>query len=166
MVAVAGTLVRCDFCQDQRPAAEVFEPYRGTARCRDVGACERRQIRAFDPSIPLDEDLPRPPATGAPAGAACGICGASGAGLYERISGQFACRDRDRCQRQSIEFQYLRSWSDSSPDRLISSAQMRQAISDAGPAQPVVRTARYLEAEAQGAGADLEYSIASAARRR
>jgi hypothetical protein len=118
----------CDYCKTQRPASEVFEPYRGAVRCRDVAGCERRQIRAFDPTVPLDEDLPTPPTVGAPPGAACAVCGAPGPRLYERIphSGQYVCRDRDACQQQSIEYQYLRAWGDSSPDRLITSAEMRQ----------------------------------------
>jgi hypothetical protein len=131
----ASTLVRCSFCQDQRPLSDVFEPYRGAVRCRDVAACERRQIRAFDPTIPPDEDRPRPlgPQAGPP-GTACGYCRASDppGGLHQRTPGVWFCLDRAACEQRSVDVLYLTAWSDSSPDRMISAADMRAMTSAAG----------------------------------
>lgn len=128
---------RCDYCGAERPAAELYAPVPNGAvlRCRDVPACERRQIRAFDPAILPDEDMPRPPATGAPAGAACAVCGASGPDLYEHnpAGGQWMCRGTAGCQQRGVDRQFLTAWSDTSPDRLISAAQMRAMVAAAPP---------------------------------
>lgn len=137
----AATRVRCDFCSSDVPAGETFEPYRGAIRCMDAGACERRQIRAHDPSILPDEEMPVPPAAPAAPGAVCALCGASEGALYERVprSGQWMCRDQAGCEQRSVEVQYLRAWSDSSPDRLISSADMRAMTAAARPEIPPER---------------------------
>jgi len=141
VVTTAADLVRCDYCGADVPAGETFQPVRGgvVSRCRDVGSCERRALRAYDPTILPDEELPRPPAAGAPPGAACAVCAASGPGLYERSPGSWFCRDRAACEQRGVEVQYLRAWGDSSPDRLITSPQMRAMNAAASPQVPAER---------------------------
>lgn len=128
----AASTVQCDYCHTAVPAGETFHPFATVTRCKDVGACERRQIRAYDPTIIPDEDRPAPPPSAAPPGAVCAVCGASGSGLYERMRGQWYCLDRAACEQRSTEHLYLRPWSDGSPDQLVSSAQMRAGQAAAG----------------------------------
>lgn len=133
----ASTMARCDFCGTDVPAGEVFEPYSGAVRCRDVAACERRQLRRFDPTVLRDEDHPVPPAASTPPGAVCDACRTvTPAGLYKRMPGAWFCRDRGACEAASVETTYLTAWSDSSPDRLISSADMRAMTAAARPEVP------------------------------
>jgi len=131
-------MVRCDYCGTSVPAGETFQPVRGGAvsRCRATASCERRALRAYDPTILADEDMPTAPAAGAPPRAACAACQASGPGLYERSPGSWFCRDRSGCEQRGVEVQYLHAWSDSSPDRLITSAQMRAMNAAARPQVP------------------------------
>lgn len=132
----------CDYCHALVAADQVFEPFPGGPyrRCRDTAACTRRQNRAFDPTLVPDEDLPVPPAASSPPGAACAICGAPGPGLYERLRGQWACLDRTACEARSVEALYLTAHADSSPDRLISAADMWALSSSAPPQVPPERT--------------------------
>lgn len=118
-----AAMAQCDYCGTGVPTAETFQPYRGAVRCRDVGACERRQLRRYDPTLLRDEDLPVPVTGTVRPGTACAACGAVGLALYARMPGQWVCTDRDACQRRALED--MSAWSDSSPDRLISSADMR-----------------------------------------
>lgn len=134
----ATAMARCACCETDRPAAEVFGPYPGAVRCKNVRACERRRLRAYDPTIPPDEDMPAPPAASAPPGARCAVCEAPG-GLYERGGGQWVCRDQAGCQARAVEVQFLHAWGDSSPDRLIDAAQMRAAQAAAGAEIPPER---------------------------
>jgi hypothetical protein len=92
----------CGYCHEARPAGELFTPYGTVQRCRDTEACSRRQLRAFDPSIAPDEDLPVAPCSSAPAGLACDVCHAvaPGGGLYERALGMWRCRDRAGCEQR------------------------------------------------------------------
>lgn len=140
----AATAARCDYCHAVVPAGETFQPFPGGAynRCKDTEACERRQTRAFDPTIMPDEDMPVPPPASAPVGTACDYCRTEGpaGGLYERMRGQWFCLDRAACEQRSIGFQYLTAWSDSSPDRLISAADMWAMASSAPPQVPPERT--------------------------
>jgi hypothetical protein len=128
---------RCDYCAADVPAGETYAPLPGVCRCRDVKACERRQIRAFDPTLPPDEDVPRPVAEIAPPGAACEICATPDppGGLYERIprSGAWFCRNTAGCQQRAVDPQYLHAWSDTSPDLLITPAAMRHMAAAARP---------------------------------
>lgn len=130
----AQTSAQCDYCHATVPAGETFHPFATVTRCKDVAACERRQIRAYDPTIVPDEDRPAPPPAATPPGAVCAVCGASGTenGLYERLRGQCACLDRAACEQRAVEAQFLRSHPDSSPDQLVSSAQMRAGQAAAG----------------------------------
>jgi hypothetical protein len=111
----AANMVRCDYCHTAVPAAESFTPIPNGVytRCRDTKACERRQAGAYDPTIPLDEDRPVPPPIGAPPGAACASCGATGAGLYAPGNRAWMCRDRAGCEQRSVETQFLTAWTDS-----------------------------------------------------
>jgi hypothetical protein len=68
----------------------------------------------------------------------CSICGVTDppGGAYERLRGQYACIDRAGCGERAVEYQYLHSWSDQSPDRLISAADMRALGAAAGAQVP------------------------------
>lgn len=134
---------RCDCCEALRPVSGLFEPYRGAVRCRDVKACERRRIQAYDPTVIPEEDLPSPPAAAAPPGTVCAVCRTDGApgGLYERSPGVWFCRQRPACEQRAVEVQYLHAWSDQSPDRLISSAEMRATVAAASAEIPPERAA-------------------------
>ncbi len=137
----AATTVRCDYCGTGVPASETFRPYGAAVRCKDTAACERRALRAYDPTILADEDMPVPPATVAPPGTVCGACRTvTPAGLYDRGHGAWFCRDRAACEQASIETTYLTAWSDESPDRLVSAAGMRAAQAAAGAQIPPERT--------------------------
>jgi hypothetical protein len=143
-VSTAETMVLCDYCGTSVPASQVFQPLRGGTvnRCKDAGACERRSLSAGDPTLLWDEDRPAPPPPAAPPGTACEVCrdASPAGGLYERIRGQWHCRDRAACEQRAVEVQFLHAWSDSSPDRLISSADMRAMAAAAPPEVPAART--------------------------
>lgn len=93
-------MARCDYCHADVPADAVFAPYRGATRCKEVGTCERRQIRLYDPTIPPDDDRPVPPPADARPGARCDLCGSS-VDLYHR-SVEFRCRDRVACEQRQL----------------------------------------------------------------
>lgn len=100
----ASTVACCDCCGTEAPAAEIFEPYRGAARCRDAGACEQRQIVQFDPSLALTmDDRPEPPPADATPGAACDACQAIAppGGLYNR-GPSWRCLDRGGCEERRL----------------------------------------------------------------
>lgn len=132
----AATLLRCACCQTSRPAAEVYErvPRSGEFFCRDTAGCRRRIASLGDP---VGEVVAAPPP--AAAGARCSICDAPG-GAYERTPGVYVCVDRAGCADRAVETQFLHAWSDSSPDRLISSADMRAMAAAARPEVPPERT--------------------------
>ena len=127
----AGTAVTCACCQAPRPAAEVYErvPRSGEWFCRDTAGCRRRIASLGDP---VGEVAAEPPP--AVAGARCSVCATSG-NVYERTSGVFVCLDRAACAERSVEAQYLTSWSDSSPDRLIAETGGHLRIPAAAPPQ-------------------------------
>jgi hypothetical protein len=112
-------------------------PRSGEWFCRDTTGCRRRIASLGDP---VGEIAAEPPP--AVSGAACSICAAVNppGGVYERSRGVFACLDRPGCQERSVETQYLTAWSDSSPDRLISAADMWAMSSSAPPQVPPERT--------------------------
>lgn len=131
-MTVTATLVRCDFCQDQRPASETFAPYFGANRCRDVPACSRRQVTLNDPTI-SDWDRPSPPPS-APPGARCAACGAAG-DLYNGGNAYF-CRDRAGCvQREAADLSPCR---DGGPDAVIAAAGSRGTLRLPAPHPPQV----------------------------
>jgi hypothetical protein len=86
---------------------------------------------------PVGEVAAAPPP--AVAGARCSVCATVG-NVYERSAGVFMCLDRAGCTERSVETQYLTAWSDSSPDRLISAADMWALSSSAPPQVPPERT--------------------------
>jgi hypothetical protein len=132
----AASAVRCACCHSPRPAAEVYEriPRRGEWFCRDTTGRRRRIASLGDP---VGEVAAAPPP--AVAGARCSICATAG-NVYERSPGVFMCLDRAGCSERSVEAQYLTAWSDSSPDRLISVADMWALASSAPPQVPPERT--------------------------
>lgn len=127
----AQAAARCDSCGAVREASQLYAPYIGVLRCRDVAGCERRQLRAFDPTILPDEDMPRAPtATGT-----CAVCQApsSVAELYQRIPGgsTWICRDRTVCDLRTV--MGMAPVREDFADDLIPSAEMR-AMQAAAPA--------------------------------
>jgi len=86
------------------PADAIFNPYAGVGRCKDVGACERRQLRRFDPTILPDDELPVALPGSAPAGAACDACRADAPpeGLFNRAGPSWRCHDRDGCEQRQL----------------------------------------------------------------
>ena len=131
----AATTVTCASCQTPRPGAETYErvPHSGERFCTDTAGCRRRMAAIGDP---VGEITPAPPP--AVTGAMCSICGVTDppGGAYERLRGQYACIDRAGCGERAVEYQYLHSWSDQSPDRLISAADMRAMAAAASPQVP------------------------------
>ena len=141
----AASLAQCSYCHATLPASDTFEPYLGAIRCRDVAACERRQIRAFDPTITPDEDRPVPPAATAPAGTACAACRAPAAPgeLYDRGGGQWFHRDRAACEREQAYDLAPQTPDDWDPSLEITPSQMRALVSAGGaqiPPEPTVLT--------------------------
>ena len=130
----AASLAQCSYCHATLPASDTFEPYLGAIRCRDVAACERRQIRAFDPTITPDEDRPVPPAATAPAGTACAACRAPAAPgeLYDRGNGQWFHRDRAACERAQAYDLAPQAPDDWDPSLEITPAQNRALVSAGG----------------------------------
>jgi hypothetical protein len=114
----AASMRRCDYCHTTVPADQAFTPVFGGvySRCKDERACNRRQTRAYDPTILADEDMPvRLPAV---SGATCSLCRTfDPPGGADALAAGYACRDRAGCeQRQGLD---LAPWTDSSPDQLI-----------------------------------------------
>jgi hypothetical protein len=167
VVTTAADLVTCDYCHANVPADGTFQPLRGgpVHRCRDVPSCERRALRAYDPTILSSEDLPRPPVATAPPGVACEICGASRAAVYERIprSGQWFCRDRAECDR-AVAMDMTPAREDFA-DFTITPAEMRATVAAAGAVIAAERPAASHAESAEHARADRSYSLAAAGRR-
>lgn len=135
----AATTVLCSCCETPRPLAEVYEPVPGIGeyRCSDLAGCRRRLAYVGDPVGP-------PVATRAATapGATCSVCNVTDppGGAYQRSPGIYACLDRAGCEQRSVDFQFSHAWSDSSPDRFITSADMRATVSAAGAETPPART--------------------------
>lgn len=146
-------MARCDYCSTAVPADEVYQPFRHGAvnRCRDAAACEQRALMLHDPTILRAEDRPVPPPLGAPPGAACGYCGATG-GLYS--SGvAWMCADRAGCTQRGVEAQFLSAWTDSGPDRWIAESGGHLRLPASPPPQVVAEQAELTPAEREGLAA-------------
>ena len=133
--------MQCSYCQADVPLSSTYEPFPGNAtirRCRDTGACQRRQLHA-------GTGVPEGPPAWETARAAisppspCGICHAADppGGLFERTPDVWFCRDRAGCEQRSVEVQFLTAHREDFADPEITVAEMRHAISAAG-AAPVV----------------------------
>jgi hypothetical protein len=134
VVAVAGTLVRCDYCGGNVPPAETYRPFPHgpVVRCRDTAACAQRQLTLNDPTI-SDWDRPSPPPS-APAGARCAACGAA-EDLYNGGHAYF-CRSRAECvQREAAD---LSPWRDGGPDSAIATAGVGGTLRLPAPHPPEV----------------------------
>lgn len=131
-------LGHCDYCDTDRPAAELYEggPYR---RCKDAAGCALRAQYAGTGTLP---DLASPETVAsspAPPGTACTVCGASAsaADLYERSAGQWFCRNRGDCDRTgAMDMAAVR---EDFTDLVITAAQMMHMQSAAPPQVPAER---------------------------
>lgn len=151
----AAVTVVCACCQTRRPAAETYErvPFSGERFCTDAAGCRRRMAGVGDPVAEVGAVAVTAPS--AVPGARCAVCGTVDppGGAYAR-GAAYMCLDMAGCRERSVEYQYLTAWGDSSPDRLISSAEMR-ALQAAAPAEvPAERAPLSPEEMARLAAAD------------
>jgi len=162
-VSAAGHLVRCACCEDSRPAAELFQPYAGVDRCRDVAACQRRLLYSGTGAPPVTPVRPAP----VPGGGPCAICGTPDppGGVFERTPGTAICLDRPGCDARSVESQYLVAHAEEF-QTVYTSSEMRAAAMGAAAQVPATVPADAAEARQAAAQADYAYSLAAAGRRR
>lgn len=121
MVAVTDAVVRCDCCGTSRPVSELFAPYGGAVRCRNVRACDERRLYSGTGTLPPESFDPPAPVRGT-----CAICGTADppGGVYQRTPGGAICLDRPGCDSRSVEHQFLTAHGDDG-QVLYTSAQMR-----------------------------------------
>jgi hypothetical protein len=154
---------RCDCCQENRPAGELYEPYPGVIRCRDIAACQGRLLFPGTGAPPFTPVRPAP----VPGAGPCAICGSAGppGGVYERTPGTAICRDRGGCDGRAVETQYLTAHSEEFRTAY-TSPEMRAAAVGAVAQVAADVPADVTEARQAAAKADLGYGLAAAGRRR
>ena len=152
---------RCDCCQENRPAGELYRPYAGVVRCRDQAACRRRLEGTGDGSLTPVRPAP------VPCAGPCAICGAADppGGMFERTRGTAICLDRPGCDTRSVESQFLTAHREEF-QTAYSSAEMRAAamgaIAQATDQGKDDVPGDVAEARQAQATADRSYSLAAA----
>jgi hypothetical protein len=156
-------VVTCDYCKTQRPASEVFEPYRGAVRCRDQAPCKQRQLYQGSHTEPPAHTGPAAVSGAGP----CVICDASApsGGLYERTPGVAICIDRAGCDARSVDVQFLTAHGEEFRTEY-TSAEMRAAAMASVPQVGGTVPPDVIVANQAAASADYAYALAASGRRR